>query len=495
MALQRNKGWSVDEVGPRDPGAVSLEDHITVSETRFRDVASTVSGRAAGALFDTSKEKLRFQLYALLMAVDLLCVGTAIAMGSLIRLGDPLHPQGRDMLVLMMPVFLGLAIDLRAYSIETLAQPRKGMARACQALVIAFAIVMGFMFYMKVGAHYSRLALAIGTIGSIGLVVSMRYLVGHALGRAYQWSFVNEVLLVDGVPVQPKAGEIVIFADREALQPTMEDPVMLDRVGRFLVHCDRVILACPPERRLRWSRMLKGMDVDAEVLAPEIDAIGALAMRSSHGRRTLLVSCGPLGFRARLIKRCLDLAIAIPALILLSPLMLVTALAIKLESPGPALFLQPRVGRGNRIFNMLKFRSMRIEATDHAGVRSARRNDDRLTRVGAVIRKSSIDELPQLINVLRGDMSIVGPRPHALASTAGERLFWAVDNRYLERHIVKPGITGLAQVRGFRGATVTESDLINRLQSDLDYLSGWNIWRDVKILLNTFLVLVHDRAY
>ena len=482
----------MDELG--HTGAGEAMHDAAVIDLPLHDWARREIPRAS-SVFETSKEKLRFQLYGLLMACDLLCVVVAFLLGNVIRLGDPFHPQGRDILVLLLPIFLGLTVDMRAYSIEALVHPRTGIERVLKALAITVAVVMGFLFYMKVGALYSRIAIGIGMIGSFGLVILVRHVVGNAIGRRYDWSFVNEALLVDNVPVQPRAGEVVIFADRVGLRPTREDPQMLDRVGRFLVHCDRVILACPAERRLEWSRMLKGMDVDAELLAPEIDQIGALDLRSSHGRRTLLVSCGPLGFRSRVIKRGFDLAIAVPALILFAPLMLVVAAAIKLESHGPVFFRQPRVGRGNRIFNMLKFRSMRNETADHAGVRSARPNDERLTQVGRFIRKTSIDELPQLINVLRGEMSIVGPRPHALASTAGKRLFWSVDNRYLERHIIKPGITGLAQVRGFRGATVTESDLINRLQSDLDYLSGWTIWRDLKILLNTFMVLVHHRAY
>src|SRR3546814_2543983 len=120
------------------------------------------------------------------------------------------------------------------------------------------------------------------------------------------------------------------------------------------------------------------------------------------------------------------------------------------------------MGRGNRIFRILKFRSMRVEATDANGARSASRDDDRITRVGKFIRATSIDELPQLINVLSGEMSLVGPRPHALGSTAGNELFWRVDRQYWHRHALKPGITGLAQIRGFRGATHPKHAIVNR---------------------------------
>ncbi len=157
--------------------------------------------------------------------------------------------------------------------------------------------------------------------------------------------------------------------------------------------------------------------------------------------------------------------------------------------------MQRRLGRGNRFFNMYKFRSMRKAEADRDGNRSTGREDDRVTRVGRIIRRTSIDELPQLVNVLLGDMSLVGPRPHAIGSQAGNKLFWEVDERYWQRHSLKPGMSGLAQIRGLRGATEHESDLASRLQADLEYLEGWTIWRDVRIVLLTLRVLVHREAY
>jgi len=177
------------------------------------------------------------------------------------------------------------------------------------------------------------------------------------------------------------------------------------------------------------------------------------------------------------------------------PLMGLVALAIRIDSPGPILFAQSRVGRGNRLFKMYKFRSMFVDRSDRDGERSTGRDDDRVTRVGRLIRATSLDELPQLFNVLSGAMSIVGPRPHALGSRAEDRLFWDIDPSYWHRHAVKPGLTGLAQVRGYRGATERQEDLKNRLQADLEYLSGWTIWRDIKIIAATFRVLVHRNAF
>jgi polysaccharide biosynthesis protein PslA len=175
-------------------------------------------------------------------------------------------------------------------------------------------------------------------------------------------------------------------------------------------------------------------------------------------------------------KRLFDLTIALSALLLLIPMLVMIALVIKLETRGPVIFCQDRVGLGNRTFRIFKFRTMQ---------------DMRITRVGRVIRANSMDELPQLINVILGDMSIVGPRPHTLESRAAGKLFWDIDSRYWQRHAARPGLTGLAQIRGYRGATHREADLVNRLQADLEYLDAWSIWRDVRIVFATFRVLVH----
>jgi lipopolysaccharide/colanic/teichoic acid biosynthesis glycosyltransferase len=135
------------------------------------------------------------------------------------------------------------------------------------------------------------------------------------------------------------------------------------------------------------------------------------------------------------------------------------------------------------------------DRSDQAGGKSTCKWDDRITPVGRVIRRTSIDELPQLINVLLGEMSMVGPRPHALGSTAGNALFWQASEQYWLRHALKPGITGLAQIRGYRGATQSVEDLDRRVRCDLEYLADWSLWKDVIILLKTFRVVIHKNAY
>jgi polysaccharide biosynthesis protein PslA len=231
------------------------------------------------------------------------------------------------------------------------------------------------------------------------------------------------------------------------------------------------------------------------VLDDTVASLGAQGARIDGGHGFLRVSVGPLGLRARAAKRLFDVTLAAGGLILLSPLLLLVAVAILIEDGTPVLFVQRRVGRGNRFFAIHKFRSMRDASSDGAGHRSASRDDARITQVGQFIRRTSIDELPQLWNVLKGEMSIVGPRPHALGSQAGDKLFWEVDRRYWQRHALKPGLTGLAQVRGLRGATEHELDLSRRLNADLEYLSGWSLWRDARIVFGTIRVLVHPQAF
>ena len=179
----------------------------------------------------------------------------------------------------------------------------------------------------------------------------------------------------------------------------------MDRIGLVMRNMDRVVISCPPERRAAWATILKGANVVGEVADEAVVALGAQGARIAGGLGWLMVSIGPLGMRSRAIKRAFDLALSSAALIMLSPILLVTAVAIMLEDGGPIFFVQQRMGRGNRFFSMYKFRSMAKDSGDAQGNISTARDDSRVTRVGRLIRRTSIDELPQLINVILGDMS------------------------------------------------------------------------------------------
>lgn len=446
-------------------------------------------------LFSQSKERLRFWLYGALFASDMAAFAIAFLAAGALRLGSPFEEQSLRTLAILLPTFLAVAINNRAYSVAALERPAVGVSRALKALVSAIAVAIGLLFYFKASVQFSRQIFAIGTILSLLSVIAMRGIVGDWIVLRYGRNFVNRLLILDGLDVCPGHGEVAIRADVAGIEPRSDDPAMLDRLGALLTRCDQVVIACSSERRVAWADALKGASIDVEVLTPELTRFGALAMGEFHGETTLQVGAKALNLGDRIIKRMLDLAIAVPLLIFLAPLMAFVALAIRLESPGPVMFRQMRVGRNNRMFRLLKFRSMRSDACDTHGHRSASRADQRVTQVGKFIRSTSIDELPQLLNVIAGDMSIVGPRPHALGSTAENDLFWAIDSRYFHRHAVKPGITGLAQIRGFRGATEKRDDLTNRLHADLEYLRGWTVWRDLRIIAQTFSVLTHRNAF
>jgi exopolysaccharide biosynthesis polyprenyl glycosylphosphotransferase len=419
----------------------------------------------------------------------------AFALGSLARFGDLSDGSSIDMAVVALPLFLGTALNSGAYSIEVLKTNRIGISRAWGALVFTFCTLLLVFYYLRVLQDVSRLAIGIGMLGSFVLVGLLRALASVVIHHVSSGAITSELVILDDVSFPAPADSHVIDAHDNGLSPDLRDPMMLDRLAKRLKGVDRVVIACRPQAQRAWAMLLKGANIRGEVVATEFDAVGAIGISSLAGRTTLLVATGPLSLRNRLVKRAFDLCFAVPALILLAPMLLLTAIAIKLDSRGPVFFKQMRVGRGNELFAVFKFRSMRVDQCDADGTVSTRRDDDRITRVGALIRMTSIDELPQLLNVLFGSMSIVGPRPHALGSLAGQQLFWEVDERYWHRHALKPGITGLAQVRGFRGATYRRDDLTRRLQADLEYIAGWSVLRDFKILLSTITVVVHKNAF
>ena len=204
----------------------------------------------------------------------------------------------------------------------------------------------------------------------------------------------------------------------------------------------------------------------------------------------------PLTHRGSVAKWIQDKMLAGILLIWLAPVFAVVALAIKLDSRGPVLFTQKRFGLNNDVIQVLKFRTMHVDRGDQSGALPTVRNDPRVTHVGRILRWLSLDELPQLINVLRGDMSLVGPRPHAIAMKAGDRLYCDAVEEYLHRHRVKPGITGWAQVNGLRGEVDTLDKAHARVAHDLYYVEHWSPWLDLKILLQTVGILASpDNAY
>ena len=254
-----------------------------------------------------------------------------------------------------------------------------------------------------------------------------------------------------------------------------------------------IIIALPPApenekqiANLSWRLREVFADVFAKphmVHGPDV----VLPVQTIGAMPFLVLQRRPLNEWQRLLKKILDVTISLIAVTLLLVPLVVVAVAIKMDSPGPILFRQPRLGFNNRQFMVFKFRSMYTNASDILSVKQTSRGDPRVTRVGKWLRKLSIDEIPQLLNVLRGEMSLVGPRPHALQTRVEGALLNDVTAEYIMRFHVKPGITGWAQVNGARGELVTTDDLRKRVAYDLEYIQNWSAWFDLKIMALTLV--------
>lgn len=199
------------------------------------------------------------------------------------------------------------------------------------------------------------------------------------------------------------------------------------------------------------------------------------------------------GWRAAL-KLIEDKTFSLIALTVLSPLILLIALMVKLDSRGPVFFKQARFGYNDRVIQVLKFRSMYVDQGDRTGAKRTVRSDPRVTRIGRYLRAFSLDELPQIINVLLGDMSLVGPRAHAVAMQVNDQLYHELIEEYSARHRVRPGMTGLAQVNGCRGEVADLDSAARRVRFDLDYIFRWSIWLDLSIILKSVRVVLFDRG-
>ncbi len=456
-----------------------------------------VAAKQTPHTFTPSLERRRLRAYAALMLVDAIVLHLAFALAGLLYEGVWWYSRNMLAVQTMLPVFFTIALYNKSYSTASLNDWLFAARQALIALVISAALLNFVAFYAKTSAQFSRVSVTLGLIIAGFALVWVRRLVPWAIQKFWKGRTMNRLVIADGGSEFSFPDAELISAAEYELDPTSQDPFMLDRLGRLLQNQDKVVVSCPRDRREAWAFLLKSTGVYGEIVSEPAHALGATEVHryEDQGRTTLVVSTGPLGLRSRISKRLFDIIIASAALVALSPIFVIVAIRIKLEDGGPLLFIQRRLGRGNQFFNMLKFRSMRVEKNDANGDRSTGRDDDRITKIGAFIRRTSIDELPQLVNVLRGEMSIVGPRPHALGSRANSKLFWEVDAQYWHRHSLKPGLTGLAQVRGYRGATEAEKDLTDRLQSDLEYISNWSLRTDLEIVFKTVRVLRHDNAY
>jgi len=292
------------------------------------------------------------------------------------------------------------------------------------------------------------------------------------------------------------------FDDRDGVRrpPGLAHPV-LGRMSEAAAYVrshniKMVFISQPVSAQPRIRRLIDELkDTTASVyFLPDVYVFDLMQARfdTVGGMPVIAISESPfMGFNG-VLKRGTDILVAGVALVLLAPLMLLIALAVRLSSPGPVIFRQRRYGLYGEEIYIYKFRSMTV-LDDGADIMQARKNDGRVTRIGAFLRRTSLDELPQFINVLQGRMSVVGPRPHAVAHNEQYR---KLIKGYMLRHKVKPGITGWAQVNGLRGETATLDRMEARIQYDLDYLRNWSLWLDLWIILKTIkVVLSRENAH
>jgi len=376
------------------------------------------------------------------------------------------------------------------------------------AWITVFLFLFGAAFALKVGDQFSRGAIFSFATAGLGLLIIQRVLYRSILTRGLanqKFTGRNAILIADDASTN--GGELIrtllkhgFQLDRHFVLPTLQknskqlDDFISDIVGYVRgSNIEEIIVGADAERWRDLRKLLSGLRILPlpVSLIPVGMASNILSYPTHVMDDTVCIELqrGPLGAFERGAKRSIDVVSAVAGLLLLLPLLIATAVLIKLDSPGPVLFRQRRCGFNGRQFYILKFRTMSV-LEDGPTVCQAAKSDIRTTRLGKWLRRTSIDELPQLLNVLNGTMSLVGPRPHALAH---DNHFDKVVRNYAFRHHVKPGLTGWAQVNGHRGPTPTIEDIQRRVQFDLWYIDNWSLRLDIFIILRTILEVMRSR--
>jgi Undecaprenyl-phosphate glucose phosphotransferase len=296
---------------------------------------------------------------------------------------------------------------------------------------------------------------------------------------------------------------LAIFDDRLARAPhNIHGVPVIGGVDDLLAwdalpYVNRIVVTLPSQASARKQAFVDRVRLLPNRIAfvqDEFETLNHVQQRVSEIAEISLrdVTGNPKSGRHTAIKRLMDIGISATALVLGAPFLALIALIIKLDSPGPALFKQSRHGFNNRVFDVYKFRTMRVEVADAKAAQQTQANDPRITRIGRFIRKTSLDELPQLLNVLKGEMSLVGPRPHATGMRTEGKDSIELVAEYAHRHKVKPGMTGWAQINGSRGPLHTGEDVSERVRFDVEYIERSNAWLDLYIMIKTLPVMLGD---
>jgi Undecaprenyl-phosphate glucose phosphotransferase len=406
------------------------------------------------------------------------------------------------------------------YNVQAFRSHVHQLSRICIAWTLIFLLAIAFTFFTHLQGEFSRVWAAQWYFGALTVLLAGRIALASLVRHwARTGRLIRRVIIVGG----GREGETLVnalnaeadsdlricgvFDDRggDRSPPlvagipklgTVDDLVEFTRLTRV----DLILVSLPltaEERVLQMVRKLWVLPVDVR-LAAHMNRLRFRPRAYSYiGNVPVLdIFDKPIADWNMVIKTLFDIVVGALLMIAAAPVMLITAIAIKLDSPGPVFFRQRRLGFNNEVINILKFRSLRHEHADPAARRVVTKNDTRVTCVGRFIRKASIDELPQLINVLRGELSLVGPRPHAIEAPTANRLWEEVVDGYFARHRVRPGITGWAQINGWRGELDTAEKLQQRVEHDLYYIENWSLLFDLYILLRTpFALLKTENAY
>jgi Undecaprenyl-phosphate glucose phosphotransferase len=394
-----------------------------------------------------------------------------------------------------------------AYQFHNLANFKRQMYDVPTIWTVVFLILLGVAFSLRIQEILSRGATFGFFIIGLSSLLFWRGILAHLLAKALEnGAFAERKIIVIGESSRLLSSQVLPELQRCGYRPVnvfalSPDDLATAALPKTLAETiDRTIKAVRNDAihdiflMISWARgpwidgivdALNVLPIPVHLLAD--DDIARFLYQRVHrvgSIWTAELKRTPLTRFEQIVKRTMDIIGASASLILLSPLMLMTAISIRLDSAGPVLFTQRRIGFNGRAFRIYKFRTMTV-LEDGSKIRQATRDDPRVTRVGRLIRRASIDELPQLFNVLSGDMSLVGPRPHAAAHDSEYEQRIAA---YAFRYHVKPGITGWAQVNGYRGETRTVDMMTSRIECDLWYINNWSIWRDIKIILRTIAI-------
>ncbi len=463
-----------------------------------------IEAQAGARAFSAASSPVKL-LGGAMAASDVMVVLLASVAAYLLRHGLALPPEVAAITLLAAVLTVNSMGLAGCYTRHVTAPLVMQIGRAVQGWSLIFVILLVVAYLAKRSDDFSRawaigwyvtvlLGIALVRVGAAAKVKGWRRRgklartvavvdltgAGDDLARRLLHGSVGEVRLVGVFSMQPVLGARSGIADLLALAR--------------LFRIDEVIIAASGAADGVVDGVLRTIGtIPTHVrLCLDMPRMTATPIRAGllYGEPVVTVYQRPLMGWHRVAKRTEDLVLTVTALILLAPLMALVAVAVKLDSPGPVLFRQARLGFNNNVFTVYKFRTMRHRPAGEADVQQARRDDARFTRIGRFLRRTSIDELPQLFNVLQDGMSLVGPRPHALAHN--DQYAPLIDG-YLGRHRVQPGITGWAQVNGFRGETDTLDKMQRRVEHDLAYIDGWSLFLDLRILFLTVITSLSQR--